>query len=130
MIETEYCLGKIAITLAVAVFMASTQCIAACGALPCDKALAHHQSASSEDCHQHQVPPAGDQHNKTSCGHQVFLSDAAVQPFALTFHHVVFDLIAIPIAESVPEALVVLEPASDRSPPPSADFAAKTILRV
>ena len=122
-------MSKIAITLAVAIFMASTQCIAACGVLPCDDLSKRNQPAPAEDCH-HKAPPGDNHHEKTTCGHQSFLSDVGPQASAVTFHDVVFEVIAVNVVESIPDTLVLLDPASDHSPPPPSDLSARTILRV
>ena len=125
----EISLGKIAITLAVVLFTASTQCVAACGVLPCNDLFERHQPAPSEDCH-HKAPPGDNHHDRTTCGHQFFLSDVGPQAPAVTFNDVVFDVIAINFVESTPDTLVLLYPASDHSAPPPSDLSARTILRV
>lgn len=125
----EISLGTIAITLAVAIFMASTQCVAACGVLPCDDLSERNQPDPSEDCH-HKAPPADNHHDKTTCGHQFFVSDVGPQDSAVTFTDVVFAVIAIKVVESIPETLVLLDPDLDHSPPPPSDLFARTILRV
>lgn len=122
-------MGKIAITLAIALFTASTQCIAACGVLPCNNSSERSQPAPAEDCH-HKAPPADNHHDQTTCGHQVFLSEVGRQAPSLTFDAAVLYVIAINFVESIPDTLVLLDPASDRSPPPPNDLAARTILRV
>lgn len=124
----EISLGKFAITLAIALFTASTQCIAACGVLPCDNSSERHRPAPAEDCH-HKVPPTDDHHDQTTCGHQLFLSDVGPQAPAIAVTDVVFDVIAFNDVGSIPDTLVLLDPALDRSPPPS-DLSARTILRV
>jgi hypothetical protein len=118
-------LGKIAITLIAAIFLASTQCIAACAGLPCDLP----QATPASDCH-HKAPPADHHHDQSACGHPVFLSDIAPQPSAVAFHHADLSVIAISPVDSIPETFVLLESAADHSPPPLLALPAPTIFRI
>ena len=125
----EIRLSKIAITLALALFTASTQCIAACGILPCNDLSQRHQPAPAEDCH-HKAPPADDHRDKSTCTHQVFVSEAGPAAPSFMFDVAVLYVISIDMVERAPESIVLLDPASDRSPPPPSDLSARTILRV
>ena len=122
-------MGKVAILLIVALFTASAQCVAACGVLPCNDLSEHHKPVPAEDCH-HKAPPADDHHDKSTCEHQVFLSEAGPQASSFTFDAAVLYAMAVNVVECAPETIVLLDPASDRSPPPLSDLSAKTILRV
>ena len=122
-------LSKIAITLALALFTASTQCIAACGILPCNGLPQRHQPVPAEDCH-HKAPPADGHQEKSSCAHQVLVSEAGPQAPSFTLDTAALCVISIDMVERAPQSIVLLDPASDRSPPPPSDLSARTILRV
>lgn len=124
-------MAKVAITLIVALLTASTQCVAACSILPCDKA--DKQPAPVQDCHHRSPAPEQNQpgHNQddTGCGHQTFVSEAA--PQANVWH---FDFTAalavLPIYQHTVEFLPVAKIWLDSSPPAQTVSSSVTILRI
>ncbi len=126
----EIDLRKIAILLSVAIAIASAQCIAACGILPCNESAEQHQSAPVEDCHHRKAPPSDKDHGNTTCGHQVFVSDVGPQASPMVLHLAVVAIIAVNVMEPLPQSPLFVDAASDSSPPPPSDLAFRTILRV
>ncbi len=124
--------GKIAILMVGVVLAASAQCIAACGALPCGHSPVRN-SAPAEDCHHktssNQAPPA-DHDDASTCGHQLFISESGPQAASIHADLSMVALIAVNLAETLPEAPILVDSASDRSPPCSPASASRTILRV
>ena len=121
---------KLAILLSVAIAIASAQCIAACGILPCNESSEQHQSAPVEDCHHRKAPPSDKDHGNTTCGHQVFVSDVGPQASPMALHLAVVAIIAVNVMEPLPQSPLFVDEAADRSPPPPSDLAFRTILRV
>ena len=121
---------KIAILLSVAIVMASAQCIAACGILPCTESSEQHQSAPVEDCHHRKSPPSDKDHGQTTCGHQVFVSDVVPQASPVALHLAVVAIVALNVMVPLPQSLLFVDSASASSPPPPSDLAFRTILRV
>jgi hypothetical protein len=125
-------MGKIAITLVVALVTASLQCVAACSVLPCNEKPTS-PPVPAESCHHKAPVPGDDQHDgkqdESGCGHQTFISEAA--PHA---NSTVFDatfIATLPVVIQVqPEWFRVAEVLTDWSPPPRSDSASITILRL
>lgn len=125
-------MGKIAILMVGVVLAASAQCIAACGVLPCDQS-SQRRTTPVEDCHHKtspdQAPPA-DHDDASTCGHQLFVSESGPQAASIHADLSMVALVAVNLAETLPEAPILVDSASDRSPPCSPASASRTILRV
>lgn len=125
-------MGKIAILMVGVVLAASAQCIAACGVLPRDQSSAR-QTTPVEDCHHKtssdQAPPA-DRDDASTCGHQLFVSESGPQAVSIHAELSMVALVAVNLAETVPEAPILADSASDWSPPSSPASTSRTILRV
>ena len=128
-LKRRVALRQIVILLVAAILMANIQCVAVCAVLPCNEGPTHQQTAPTRDCH-HKAPPAGDHHEKASCGHQTFLSEAAAQASPLTFDAVVLAVLPTHVGAPYSGTTVNLDFNSNGSPPPRTNLSAITILRV
>ena len=118
-------MGRTAITLVVALILASLQCVAACSVLPCDERT--NRPAPVEDCH-HRTPAPSDQNHgqqdRSDCGHQTFISEVAPQASSVLFDSalvavvpVVTVHVAFPVAPpSPPRAVQSSDLGADRLP--------------
>jgi len=134
-------MGKIAVLMVAVVLAANAQCIADCGVLPCDEQVArpvtpepcHHQSSSDQTALDHtqrdQAPPT-DQDPSSNCGHPQFVSESGPQAASLHVDFASVALIAVNLNQALPASPIVLDRASDRSPPLRLPSAQRTVLRV
>lgn len=123
-------MSKIAMLMVVVVMAASTQCVADCGILPCNKPVSHAKPV--ENCHHKSSPdpePPTD-HQDSSCGHEQFIGEAGQQ--VVTFHIDLglVALIQVNLDQTLPESPILQDQASDRSPPLRSASALQTVLRV
>jgi hypothetical protein len=127
--------GKIAIVLAIAVFTANTQCLAACETLLCSDADRHGkpvQPKSDPDCH-HSAPSStpedaqGDSGN--SCTHQTLLGDIGPKTVHLSSESLTFEVVSILPVGVVLQAIGTRDDALNLPPPPLVVTSAR-ILRV
>ena len=123
-------MGRTAITLVVALILASLQCVAACSVLPCDERT--NRPAPVEDCH-HRTPAPSDQNHgqqdRSDCGHQTFISEVAPQASSVLFDSALVAVVPV-VTEFQPTLLPVAEVLTDWSPPLRIHSASITILRL
>ena len=127
-------MSRIASLLVVAVLAASAQCVADCGILPCNKQAS--QPAPVAPCHHPSAPdktapasPTNHDHS-AACGHQKFVSEAGLQASAVHADLDMAALLPVDLDETLPESQILIDPASDRSPPLHLSPARRTVLRV
>ena len=130
---------NIAVLMVAVVLAANAQCIADCGVLPCDEQATrpvtpepcHHQSSPSDQAADHtqrdQAPPTD---HSSNCGHPQFVSESGHQAASLHVDFTSVALIAVNLNQALPESPIVLDHASDRSPPLRLALALRTVLRV
>lgn len=133
-------MGKIAVLMVAVVLAANAQCIADCGVLPCDEQASpvtpepcHHPSSSDQTAPDHtqrdQAPPT-DQDHSSNCGHPQFVSESGPQAASLHVDFASAALIAVNLNQALRQSPIVLDFASDRSPPLRLASALRTIIRV